>query len=270
MAEVGKIFNRRTFCLITGASRGLGHHIGKGFAEKFVDHSMIVLVSRDEEGLAQTKQKIKQSNTKIDVLICPQDLSSDNEQDYDNLFQKIITSNVFLSTKFEQAMIVHNAGSMGDVSKRVIDFKDPKHIQRYFNINVGSMLVLNSKFLDLFAADKVKHRVCIQLSSLCAIQAFKSWSLYCSGKAARDMLWSTLAEECPDIRVLSYAPGPLDTEMQVVARTDSADPDVKNMFIKMHAEKQLVEPSSSVERLIKILEKDAFKNGQHVDFYDDL
>ena len=51
-----------------------------------------------------------------------------------------------------------------------------------------------------------------------------------AGKAARDMLFATMALEVPDILVLSYAPGPLDTEMQTFARMHTKDPEVKKYF----------------------------------------
>lgn len=55
----------------------------------------------------------------------------------------------------------------------------------------------------------------INISSLCAVQPFKSWGLYCAGKAGRDMLFKVLAAEEPNVTVLNYAPGPLDNDMQV-------------------------------------------------------
>ena len=45
------------------------------------------------------------------------------------------------------------------------------------------------------------------------------------------MLLRTMALEDPSIRVLNYAPGPIDTDMQYEARTATADEDLKNMFI---------------------------------------
>lgn len=47
----------------------------------------------------------------------------------------------------------------------------------------------------------------MNVSSLCAMKPFKNWALYCSGKAARDMMFQVLALEEPDVRVLNYAPG---------------------------------------------------------------
>ena len=54
--------------------------------------------------------------------------------------------------------------------------------------------------------------------------------LYDPGKAARDMLFRTMALEEPDLRVLNYAPGPLDTDMQLTARTVTGDKELKKMF----------------------------------------
>ncbi len=44
------------------------------------------------------------------------------------------------------------------------------------------------------------------------------------------MLFRTMALEEPDVRVLNYAPGPLDTDMQVVARTETGDKELKHLF----------------------------------------
>lgn len=53
----------------------------------------------------------------------------------------------------------------------------------------------------------------VNISSLAALQAFESWSVYCAGKAARDMFYQALAKELKvqsldqSIKVLNYAPG---------------------------------------------------------------
>ena len=78
------------------------------------------------------------------------------------------------------------------------------------------MILLNAAFMRHISAMSSKVTVkIIHVSSLCALEPFKSWGLYCTGKAGRDMFFRVLAAEYPNIRVLSYAPGPLDTNMQV-------------------------------------------------------
>ena len=49
------------------------------------------------------------------------------------------------------------------------------------------------------------------------------------------MLLNTYAQEEPNVLVLNYAPGPIDTDMQYVARTQTADKELKDMFIGMFA-----------------------------------
>ena len=44
------------------------------------------------------------------------------------------------------------------------------------------------------------------------------------------MLFKTMALESPEIRVLNYAPGPVDTDMQVLARTQTADDELRTLF----------------------------------------
>ncbi len=120
----------------------------------------------------------------------------------------------------------------------------------------------------------------MNISSLAAIKAFDSKSLYCAGKAARDMYHTTLAEELnkkyaafPDIKrrvsVLNYAPGPLDTNMQKEIReAPTVDKDLQQIFIQMKENNQLIDPNVTSDKMIKILEQKLYKNGDHVDFYD--
>lgn len=51
-----------------------------------------------------------------------------------------------------------------------------------------------------------------------------------AGKAARDMFFKVMALENPSISVLSYAPGPLKTDMFNCIRDTSYDSEVKTMF----------------------------------------
>lgn len=65
--------------------------------------------------------------------------------------------------------------------------------------------------------------IIVNVSTLAAIQAFPSFGIYCMAKAAREMFHKVLAEEqksTPEngIKVLNYAPGPLDTDMQTQIR----------------------------------------------------
>lgn len=98
-------------------------------------------------------------------------------------------------------------GSLGDISKSFLDLTDPDEINSYFAFNVTSALCLTSAALRAFGERPGASRTVVNVSSLCALKPFKNWALYCSGKAARDMMFQVLALEEPDVRVLNYAPG---------------------------------------------------------------
>lgn len=80
-------------------------------------------------------------------------------------------------------------------------------LNEYLTMNVSSALCLTAGILQEFQAAVGLRRCVVNLSSLCALQPFPSWVLYCTGKAARDMMFRVLAKEEPELRVLSYAPG---------------------------------------------------------------
>nr|KAF6329346.1 sepiapterin reductase [Pipistrellus kuhlii] len=101
-----------------------------------------------------------------------------------------------------------------------------------------------------------------------AAEPFKGWALYCAGKAAREMMFKVLAAEEPGVRVLSYAPGPLDTDMQQSARENSLDPELRKRLQDLKTKGELVDCRMSAQKLLDVIQKDTFTSGAHVDFYD--
>ncbi|KAE8628788.1 hypothetical protein XENTR_v10000222 [Xenopus tropicalis] len=159
-------------------------------------------------------------------------------------------------------------GSIGDVSKMFVDFSDPKEVTDYMMFNVSSPLCLTASLLKTFPRRPDLQRVVVNVSSLAALQPFKSWALYCSGKAARDMIFRVLAEEEKDVRVLNYAPGPLDTDMHVVARTQTADQELRRFLMDRKEKGKMVDIQVSAKKMLDLLEADAYKSGDHIDFFD--
>lgn len=63
-------------------------------------------------------------------------------------------------------------------------------------------------------------------------------------------------------------PGPLDTAMQVEARSRSADPSIRKFFSDQFAEGKLLSCEASCAKLMKLLLEDSYTSGAHVDVYD--
>lgn len=168
----------------------------------------------------------------------------------------------------QRVLLINNAGTLGDVSKGFVDLADPAEMNSYWGLNLTSMLCLTSSILKAFPDSPGLHRTVVNISSLCAVQPFKGWTLYCAGKAAREMMFQVLAAEEPSVRVLSYAPGPLDTDMQQLARETSGDPDLRKRLQELKKKGELVDCKVSAQKLLSLLQKDTFKSGAHIDFYE--
>lgn len=143
--------------------------------------------------------------------------------------------------------------------------------KKYYDFNISSVITFNAIFLNLVKplSTSVQCQV-INISSLCAITPFKSWGLYCAGKAARDMFFKVLATEEPTISVLNYSPGPLDGEMQAQVRSTSEDDEIRTSFTAMKDEGKLLPIHVSVDKMLQFIHANKFKSGDHVDYYDQI
>ncbi|XP_068250569.1 sepiapterin reductase-like [Palaemon carinicauda] len=255
--------------VVTGASRGLGEALCLGLAKKFGDGLMIVGMARSEEGLKKTAGKVNEINNKTKFVPIVMDLSSAETEGFSKALD-LTFNREGASGSPRRALIIHNAGSLGRL-QYLRDQQDLNHANEYFRLNISSVISLNAIFLDYMKAHHPKTSLeVVNISSLCALQPFKSWGLYCAGKAARDMLFRVLAAEETDITVLSYAPGPLDNDMQATARTSTADQELRSAFASMKDEGKLLSCEESVRKFLEILDKKKFKSGDHVDYYDEL
>lgn len=93
------------------------------------------------------------------------------------------------------------------MSRFTTSFTDLAEVDAYLSLNVSSCWCLTARVLQVFPRRPDLRRTVVNISSLCALQPFRSWGLYCTSKAARDMMFKVLALEEPDVRVLSYSPG---------------------------------------------------------------
>lgn len=88
-----------------------------------------------------------------------------------------------------------------------MSFTDFDEVNSYLSLNVSSALALTAGVLQAFPSRLGLRRTVVNISSLFALQALQSWVLYCTAKAAREMMFRVLAKEEPNVKVLSYSPG---------------------------------------------------------------
>uniref|UniRef100_A0A4X1W296 Sepiapterin reductase n=1 Tax=Sus scrofa TaxID=9823 RepID=A0A4X1W296_PIG len=235
---VGKVGGLgRALCVVTGASRGFGRTLAQLLAPLLSPGSVLVLTARNDEALRHLEAELGSERPDLRVVRVPADLGAEAG------LQQLLGALRELPRPegLQRVLLFNNAASLGDVSKSFVDLTDSAEVNSYWALNLTSMLCLTSSFLKAFPDSPGLSRMVVNISSICAVKPFKGWALYCAGKAARDMIYQVLAAEDPSLRVLSYAPGPLDTDMQQIAREASVDPDLRKRLQELKRKGELVD-----------------------------
>lgn len=76
--------------------------------------------------------------------------------------------------------------------------------------------------------------------------------------------------ENPDVNVLNYAPGPVDTDLFKIVCETIADPKAKKLYNEMREKKTVLTAEQTVNRLVQILKECKYNSADHVDYYDKL
>jgi len=268
--ETKPFWGKKTYCLITGASQGIGRQIAIDFAQNIADNSSFFLLARNLEKLNETKSLMEAANPKIQVFCHSVNLSEPTGVELHKLITLSLTVFAQDPADYQQAVVVHNAGSLGDVSESAVEMRNVEKLDKYFTLNLYSVTILTAEFLKVFDIDRTKSEIVfINITSLCAVKPFPSMGYYCIGKAAREMYFSVLAEENKDLTVFSYSPGPVYTDMtdEIIANVESDE--IKKTFTNMRDESKLLTTQQTVKRLVEILRDRSFTNGGRRDYYDE-
>lgn len=218
--------------------------------------------------------------------------------DLDNLpekFGRLLES--CKKSDYDQCWLINNAGSLGPLgpaSSFGLDASSMKELQNAVNLNITSGIWISSQFTKSFLKPCELSRSplirIVNVSSLCAIEPFPTMSIYCSGKAARDMFHSVLAKENVQsddnattwsksdankeksplpFKVLNYAPGACETSMtDILAESPELDGGIHDYFSLAKKDQTLVEADETAKKLIGLVLKDEFESGCHIDYWD--
>lgn len=256
-------FSKKSLIIITGASRGIGQTIAVEVSRHLTQDSIIVLLARSGDGLKETKSQIQEIDKSLTVLTYITDLSKPSNEEYNNVFKNILET--IDQNDMHFGIIFHNAGHIGAL-KQTTDLTDLTLWREYFELNMFSVVSLNSAFVKNFKT-VVPQLMCVNITSLVGRSPFKNMAMYGSGKAAREIFFKVLAIEEPNIIVLNYSPGPVDTEMfNSIIETAQSD-EVKQTF-KTVKDNNILTSVQTVSKMIKLIEKGDFKSGDIIDYFD--
>ncbi|WP_271405096.1 (S)-benzoin forming benzil reductase [Tenacibaculum soleae] len=233
--------------IITGASKG----IGKALAKKYVNKNYKVY------SLARTSSGLENIT---DVAIDLSDLTA-TENTFANLLKEIATP------KITSITLINNAGRLGEISN--LENLKANDISKTIQLNTTTPLVLSGLFIKLTQQLTCKKQI-INISSGAAKNAYQGWTIYCTSKAAIDMMTKAIATEQTEIengvKCVSIYPGVVDTNMQSQIRnTSKTDFNSVQRFVDLKENNELYTPNFVAETIYKIDTENQLQNGAIVD-----
>ncbi|XP_078038958.1 sepiapterin reductase-like [Augochlora pura] len=255
----------KVFLVVTGASRGIGKHIATLFGSVLEKDSHVLLLATN---LAALKETAKNIPSHVSVDTASVDLSKATKDELHGIIIRSMKDKT--PEQFDRMVVVHNVGTMGDLTKVANDMTDITIWQNYYALNVFVPAILNGVIMEIFNEVPDQNKTVINITSLLAIKPYKSTAYYCSGKAAREMFFKVFAVENPEVNVLNYSPGPVETDMLHEVCKTHGDQDIKASFNNMLTNRTVLTCDQTVNRLLNVLRDQKYTSGDHVDYYDEL
>lgn len=234
-----------TIAIVTGASRGLGAALARSLAGSA---RQLITVSRNVD--PQTQQLAETSG-------CQHVHYGHDLSDVQHIEAAALGIFAQLDQTADQYLLINNAGSLGPVAQ--YDTLDDAHaISNTFNLNVTSAMLLTTALLRATRALGADVRV-VNISSGAGRSPTAGWGVYCATKAALDMYTRVARLEAPHARLVSLAPGVIDTSMQATIRSGNTDdfPDLAR-FNTMNETGVLRSPQAVAENIIQYINSEHF------------
>ncbi|GAB1831947.1 SDR family oxidoreductase [Achromobacter xylosoxidans] len=236
-----------TIAILTGASRGIGAAMARGLAKPGT--RLITLARREDPELAAYARSQDAQLEQLSVDLS--DLAA-----AEAAARRICDA---LPRDAGRYLLINNAGTVHPVSGTDALIDGPA-IAAAFNLNVTAVMLLTARFLAAVADLKADRRV-LNISSGAGRNPNAGWGVYCATKAALDMYSRVVKQEQGEggARVVSLAPGIVDTDMQAAIR--SSDPKsfpALAKFQDFHASGKPSSPANVASRILAYLDRDDF------------
>ena len=141
----------------------------------------------------------------------------------------------------------------------------PEHFQQVLGASLTGSFALIQACVPLLRQNK--HGLTVFFGSGAAEKTQPGIAAYCAAKAGEEHLARQLAAEAPELSVVVYRPGIVDTQMQTEARQahGHSAPALRRVFVSWKEQGQLITPERSAQGLCHILQTDTPLEGQTLD-----
>lgn len=172
--------------------------------------------------------------------------------------------------RFDQATLINNAGTIGEL--RPLSAADAGVLSNALRVGLEAPLLLSAAFLRATRGWRATRKV-LNISSGLGRNAMASQAPYCAAKAGMDHFSRAVALEeaaAPNgARIVSLAPGVIDTDMQVAMRdTDPALFPDRTRFVNLQAQGLLDSPSTAAAKVLAYLARADFGTNPVADVRD--
>lgn len=192
-------YGANSYAFVTGASDGIGKEFCRQLALKGFN---IILLARNQKKLEEAAADIKKANPKVDVRIVVADLAKSHQDNFfDDLYNQVKDLDI--------SLLINNAGV--DCYDKFLDL-EPEQLKNMIYINCLPPVLLTRKILPKIHARPKKGGV-INVSSGAAIVPLAYYSTYSGTKALVDLFTRSIADEFPDIDIMSLKPFDVSTKM---------------------------------------------------------
>ena len=223
----------RKVALITGGSRGIGAATAKIFAE---EGARVIITHRNSASDAEDVRAALPGDGHRVIQASAADTSA---------IELVATS--VAETEKRLDILVNNAARTRVIPHDDLKALDDDFFDAVMQTNVRGAFATVRAFRDLLAAGD--GGVIVNISSLAARMAGGSNIAYCASKAAIDNMTLSLARVlAPEIRVVSVAPGLVDTQF-----TSAWDPEVRQAYIERTALKRLPTPEDLGRAMLAVI-----------------
>jgi NAD(P)-dependent dehydrogenase (short-subunit alcohol dehydrogenase family) len=171
---------------------------------------------------------------------------------------------------FENATLINNAGVIGHLGP--FEQASANSVQEALAINLTAPMLLTQVFLQATRAWATPRKV-LQISSGLGRRAMAASALYCASKAGLDHFSRCVALDeallSNPARIVSLAPGVIDTDMQTDLRSGNPNgfPDQAN-FIHLKESGSLTSPADAAAKVLGFLARGDFGSSVVADVRD--
>jgi benzil reductase ((S)-benzoin forming) len=244
--------------IITGASRGMGLALAQ---QLILPGNALLCISRSKSDTLASLAEEQQ----VPLTQWPADLN-DAAPVADQLKAWLAEQPL----AYDSATLINNAGVIPQIAP--LSDVPAQDITRALRVGIEAPMLLTSAFLQATANWRIPKKV-LNISSGLGRRAMASQAGYCAAKAAMDHFTRCVALEEAlkphGAKVVSLAPGVIDTDMQVQLRSalDANFPD-KSAFVGMKTQGSLTSPFEAAGRLIAYLSRSDFGSNPVADVRD--